>query len=377
MFKGKTLVGAAEELKCDMQKAQVLLVVLDASASNATFRLGKSKLQLGNETVALLNQTIRPLELTSGLRVVDNDTRLIYGMTKHSVENFDTALATVKQAAGNIPISKAIDAAREDLKVVNGNIAMIVVSDGMTADNATIASVGRLKEEFGKRLCLYTILTGNDPKGSKLMAQMPQSSACGFATQANTLNSPAAMLDFVQKVFFLSKDELMDSDGDGIRNDMDQCPDTPKGIEVDTQGCPPDTDGDGVYDFKDECVRTPKGAKVDEKGCWLIHRVHFDFNKADIKAQYLPALNEAVVVFKNSKDLKAEIQGHADDVGSDAYNQALSEKRANAVMNYLIRKGVNKAQISVKGFGLTKPLIPNDNDEHRALNRRAETIIMP
>ncbi|QKQ28084.1 thrombospondin type 3 repeat-containing protein [Candidatus Reidiella endopervernicosa] len=62
---------------------------------------------------------------------------------------------------------------------------------------------------------------------------------------------------------------VLDSDGDGVLDDKDRCPDTPKGVAVDAVGCPLDSDGDGVVDMHDQCPDTPKGAAVDTKGCQL------------------------------------------------------------------------------------------------------------
>ena len=84
------------------------------------------------------------------------------------------------------------------------------------------------------------------------------------------------------------------SDGDSVTDDLDRCPNNPRGVKVDARGCPLDTDGDGVPDYLDECPDTPKGAKVNQRGCWVLvdeevrlqkGNVLFDFGKSDIKPQ--------------------------------------------------------------------------------------------
>ncbi|MFZ2633712.1 MAG: OmpA family protein [Desulfosalsimonadaceae bacterium] len=163
-----------------------------------------------------------------------------------------------------------------------------------------------------------------------------------------------------------------DSDKDGVYDCEDACPDTPLGVSVDAKGCPLDTDGDGVADYKDECPNTPKGAHVDARGCWVVEGVLFDTDKVNIKSQYVQELDDVVTVMNNNPGLRFEIQGHTDNVGSAAYNQKLSEKRAWAVKSYLLKKGISKDRLTSKGFGFNNPAATNNSVEGRALNRRVE-----
>jgi hypothetical protein len=167
-----------------------------------------------------------------------------------------------------------------------------------------------------------------------------------------------------------------DSDGDGVYDDKDQCPNTPARVSVDSVGCPLDSDKDGVYDYKDSCPRTPMGAKVDAWGCWILEMVYFDTNKYNIKSQYEEILDEVASVMKKNPSLKLEVEGHTDNRASEKYNQALSENRANAVISYLIQSGVARMKITGKGYGLAKPAIPNNSRQNMAKNRRAELTPM-
>jgi OOP family OmpA-OmpF porin len=163
-----------------------------------------------------------------------------------------------------------------------------------------------------------------------------------------------------------------DSDGDGVYDDMDRCPDTPRGVKVDASGCPLDSDGDGVYDYLDKCPDTPKGASVDNRGCWILKNVYFDTDKWDIKPKFYAELDKVVSVLRENPSLKIEIQGHTDNVGTARYNQKLSEKRANAVMQYLLEKGTAQSRLNAVGFGFRHPAASNDTPEGRAKNRRIE-----
>ena len=164
----------------------------------------------------------------------------------------------------------------------------------------------------------------------------------------------------------------LDSDKDGVPDHKDDCPGTPERVKVDRSGCPLDGDGDGVYDGLDKCPRTPKGASANEFGCWVCKDVNFDFDKWDIKPESHKGLDQQVTFLKQNMNLIVEIQGHTDNVGDKNYNQALSEKRANAVKDYLIEKGITKDRLSSKGYGMTIPFASNDTEEGRAKNRRVQ-----
>lgn len=163
-----------------------------------------------------------------------------------------------------------------------------------------------------------------------------------------------------------------DSDGDGVYDYLDKCPDTPASVPVDPDGCPLDTDGDGVPDYRDKCPNTPKAATVNDRGCWIIEGLFFDTNKADIKPVFSPKLDALVDVLNNNALMKLEIAGHTDNIGTQSYNQVLSEKRAAAVMHYLVDKGIDQDRLVSKGYNFSKPVASNDTAEGRSKNRRVE-----
>lgn len=103
-----------------------------------------------------------------------------------------------------------------------------------------------------------------------------------------------------------------------------------------------------------------------------ISDVLFEFDKWEIKESFLPELNTWVEFFHANPQVKAEIYGHTDSMGSAAYNQRLSEKRAQAVVNYLVDNGVGMERLAARGFGESKPVANNDTQEGRQKNRRVE-----
>ena len=171
-----------------------------------------------------------------------------------------------------------------------------------------------------------------------------------------------------------------DSDGDGVPDAIDQCPGTPPGVAVDAVGCPKDSDGDGVPDYLDKCPGTPTGAKVDANGCEIMLDVtinvtadYFDFDSAKLKPAMMSALDDVAEKVKLSNgDERLAVIGHTDSTGPDAYNLGLSERRAQAVADYLVGQGVAADHITASGAGESQPVADNDTKEGRAMNRRVE-----
>ena len=169
----------------------------------------------------------------------------------------------------------------------------------------------------------------------------------------------------------------VDSDNDGVPDSRDRCPGTPAGAKVDEHGCELDRDKDGVVHSRDKCPNTPKGAPVDDGGCELapeykLEHVNFEFDSAKLTTASLEVLKDAVKIIKRHPDVTVEIAGHTDSQGNEDYNQGLSERRAQAVADFLIGKGANASNIAVKGYGESQPVADNATDAGRAANRRVE-----
>jgi outer membrane protein OmpA-like peptidoglycan-associated protein len=105
--------------------------------------------------------------------------------------------------------------------------------------------------------------------------------------------------------------------------------------------------------------------------------VTFDFAKYDLKPQFYPALNTVAATLKEYNQTIVEVSGHTDSIGSDAANQTLSERRANAVAGYLMGQGVQRERLEIVGMGERYPVASNDTDSGRALNRRVEIRLLP
>ena len=320
---------------------------------------GRPKIDLAKDIVAHMNQTIPPLDYRAGLVAFgsgscldDKDAKVLYGLTSYRRADLASGLDSLKCAGGISPMSEGIKTSHANLLAGNpGQTALIIVSDAIDIyHGGAIENVKKLKEAMGDKLCIYPIQVGQDKGGKKLMDELAKIGGCGFAVNADDISSPTAMADYVKKVFL--------------------APAPPKPAPVAAAPAVLDSDGDGVPDSRDKCPNTPKGVKVNADGCWELKGVNFDTDKAVIKDTRV--LDDAVVIMKANPTLTGEVRGFTDSTGSEAHNQRLSEARANAVRDYFIKQGIAPARVRAKGFGQTNPVASNDTVEGRAMNRRVE-----
>lgn len=230
----------------------------------------------------------------------------------------------------------------------SGPIAVLIVSDGHEIDGSPVPAVQAMKQQYGDRLCVYSVWVGNpnEEEGKLLLNSLSDIAGCGYRAEAEAIASPEGMSNFVKSVFLTGAAaadcSTMDSDGDGINDCNDKCPDT------------------------------PKGAHVDETGCWIYRGVQFDHDKYNIKPEFEPVLQNAVDVMNDNPGLTVRIEGHTDSTGSEAYNLRLSDRRANSVKEFITNHGVDGSRMETIGYGESQPIDTNDTPEGRYNNRRVE-----
>ena len=170
-----------------------------------------------------------------------------------------------------------------------------------------------------------------------------------------------------------------DTDGDGVTDDMDKCPSTPAGVAVNSMGCAQDSDNDGVTDDMDHCPGTPADHAVNDSGCtqYMAQNINkelvikFDNNQAIVKDAYLSEVKAIAVFLNKYPQVDVTIEGHTSKVGSAAYNQQLSEKRAKAVATLLVeRYAIDRSRVNVMGYGETRLLDDGDTARAHERNRR-------
>ena len=186
-----------------------------------------------------------------------------------------------------------------------------------------------------------------------------------------------------------------DNDGDGILDVDDLCPNEPEdkdGFE-DADGCPdPDNDHDRILDKDDKCPNEPEtyNGYQDADGCPdrgrvvvtdtsidILDVIYFEYDKAVIKSVSYPILDAVAATLQGNPGIQLiEIQGHTDERGDDAYNLDLSDRRAKAVMKYLVDKGVDEKRLTAQGYGETQPLDRGHNEKAWSKNRRVAFLII-
>lgn len=192
-------------------------------------------------------------------------------------------------------------------------------------------------------------------------------------------NTPAGVMVY-------GNGKAVDSDKDGIPDYKDKCP-----LEygpISNQGCPLniDSDGDGILDSEDLCPNTP--GIIENRGCpkqkvakpevinkqigLLAASIYFDVNSDKVKLISLPTIDKIIALMKKVPDIKFVIEGHTDDRNSYRYNLYLSQRRAASVRKYMIKKGITSEQLESKGYGESRPKFSNENSGGRQLNRRVE-----
>jgi OmpA-OmpF porin, OOP family len=235
-----------------------------------------------------------------------------------------------------------------------GRAAVVLISDGRATDfagrdgmgdGAVAAAQGLVAGRKGDT-CFHTIQVGNDPAGAATLQAIANASSCGSFRNASTLSSASALQQF-------SRDAYLGA--------------APVAAVV------ADEDGDGVLDPNDKCPGTPKGADVDYRGCWTLEGLQFAVSSSEIDQRHTTMLRDAITVLQANPGLRIRIDGHTDSTGSEAYNQALSERRAGSVKDFFVTEGgLSAERFDANGFGEMSPAVPNDSPANMAINRRVE-----
>jgi OOP family OmpA-OmpF porin len=345
-----------------MEIVDNFLVILDASGSKYLPYNGQIKLKIAKDIARRFNQRVPDRPLTGALRrygfeagAFSEKTELLFGVGPYSRPAYGDAIEKVRWAGGKSPLALAIDAANEDLSTVTGLMALVIISDGKIYRGDPVAAAQRMKDRYGDRLCIYTAQVGDLPFGRKLLQRIAEVGGCGYYVTSDDLVPDANMDQWVDDIFNRRRDFRPG----------------PRYVERAAGPCP-DADGDGVCDDQDACPDTPRGAKVDARGCWDIGKVQFVIDRYNVRPQYYPIIDEVVRVMKLNPGLKIKVQGHTCTIASEKYNMKLSYNRAISVSDYMLKQGINSNRISVEGFGFHRPTATNQTEEGRELNRRVE-----
>ena len=168
---------------------------------------------------------------------------------------------------------------------------------------------------------------------------------------------PTGSIDFETRTQLLSHAGMVDSDGDGVSDDLDRCPGTRRGMWVDVHGCPEATNRVSLFEGRKSLV---------------LEGVQFDTDTAHLKSSSRVILDRVAKSLNAWPDARVEVDGHTDSTNTDAYNLTLSKARSAAVCEYLVDKGVASSRLQEKGYGESRPIASNATMAGRATNRRVE-----
>ena len=207
-------------------------------------------------------------------------------------------------------------------------------------------------------------------KGKQLAFHNPVAATYDEALQAKQLaNSLKSDLDNQKaenaKLRSEMSDLLKDTDGDGVADKLDKCPDTPSGTVVDGAGCPLKVPAPVV---NEKVIITEQDRRVVADA---IKNLEFDLGKATIRAKSFPTLNRVANLLV-SKNFSLKLAGHTDNTGSKDLNMRLSKDRAESIKAYLVSQGVNASRVEATGYGMNQPIATNKTAAGRQKNRRVE-----
>ncbi len=245
----------------------------------------------------------------------------ILAPTVYKRATFGNAFAKIKENLdiyGRVtPMGPGIKGLDPVLSKMQGRKAVIVFSDG--AANMGSDPIVEAKALVNKYpgLCFHTVSFADSAKGKKTLDALSKVGNNCVAADGNILlHNPDALAQFVKDVFY------------------DEVPD------------------------QEEVV--------------VLRGIHFDFDKYNIKPEWIPVLDEGVAILKKNAKVKVIIEGHTDSIGSVEYNQKLSERRAKAVYDYFVSKGVAADRMKMVGYSELRPKASNKTAKGRAINRRVE-----
>jgi len=344
-----------------VQKTDNFQVILDTSASmdepytwkhfEYTSPMSTTKLEYEQHLARLFNDTIPNLKLTAGLRdfagqrwlTRNYDTKLWYGMAPYSKEELGKAIYAVNTQGVESPLDKALDAATLDLKPLAGKSAVVIFTDGLDMPKA-VASAQAMKAALKDNVCIYAVLIGPDrmtieqPKGEALalLSKVVSAGQCGVLVNGKDVETAQGMAAFVERVFL---------------------------------GPPPPPPPPAAAPVVVPPV-VPAPAAPDK-----LEAIYFDFDKYVIKPEGREALKRNAEWLQKNSDKKVVVEGNCDERGTNEYNMALGQRRADAAAKFLTDLGIAKDRVSTVSYGEEKPLCKEANEACWSKNRRDDFVV--
>lgn len=341
-----------------VKKCDVFLILVDESSSMHLAGDEAPKIEEAKNTLEKVNELIPNASYRGALAGYNHNDewedvwgyKLYVPLGRYSKTAFSSAIPQIHATVCYSSLAYGIDVASSVLSGSQGRTHVVIFSDGIDTRSyykSLTQTVSSLKKAVKGKVCIYAVQFGDSDEGRENLESAVELAGCGKVFSASDVAEDTE--GFVKEVF---------------------------GYVTVAKAAVKDTDGDGVPDDKDRCPNTPKGAKVNSEGCWQIGMVHFDLDSYKIKPEYIPVLEEVARVLKANPELKIEVIGYTDSLGSEAYNMKLSLKRALEVKKWLCSHGISCDRIIAKGMGEKNPIADNSTPEGRAKNRRVEFKII-
>jgi len=248
-----------------------------------------------------------------------------YPMMPLNREGLEAAAAETRFLAGSTPLEEALHYVGETYLNSHRARALIIVSDGKADRDAVLARCVELS--YGPvPLCIHTVQVGDDAEGGRLLSDMANLTPCGSYRHGDAIATDIGMDAFIREVFFqdLAVIEIVDWDG----------------------------------------------------GKRVLGKVLFDVDKSIVKSEYNALLDNVASILKTTDNIFVCVSGHTDSTASNSYNEALSQRRAEAVMQALLARGASRDKVFPKAYGETEPVAPNNTRPGRQENRRVEISVI-
>jgi OOP family OmpA-OmpF porin len=233
-------------------------------------------------------------------------------------------MGSIDGMGGPTPLHAVLGESAAALEGRSGRAALVIFSDGLPDDPAAAFAVAKgLTESHRGGVCIHTVQTGSDPEGTTFLQQLAGLTRCGTYRNAQQISSNFEVQQLARAVFV----------------------------------------GPGV---------APVGAVGPCEGVVRLRGIEFAFDKSDVTAGSRPLLDVAVERLSECPEINITISGYTDGIGTEAYNNDLSYRRAEATKNYFVGKGIDSKRLSTEGLGESQPIASNDTAEGRSVNRRVE-----
>ncbi|MGZ6220637.1 MAG: peptidoglycan-associated lipoprotein Pal [Syntrophales bacterium] len=350
-----------------VQKVDNFIVLFDKSGSMVTPEaatvaapdnldvsdMGPEKLRISaaKDVLTRMIMTIPDMKLNSGLRIFwGEETSLVYGMVPFNDRKaYLKSLAENRSGIGRTPLGRTIAAAGDDLKRFPGDSAVIIISDFDKIEGvddirpaSVMTNIAKVKEQYGDRLCIYTIRVGNAPNSLELAQEIAKDGKCGFAVSANELATPEAMASFVERVFLKA---------------------------------PPPTVEKEAVRAAEPTVEAVAPTPAAVASAVEMEDIRFDFDKSTLRPKDRAILDRHADLLMQNKNYTLVIEGNCDERGTTEYNMALGQRRAMEAKKYLVNLGVEDARIKTISYGKERPLDPGHTEEAWAKNRRDRFVV--